>query len=91
MTDADQQGHPRCSHAACVSMMKQGSLTTVAGIRGMYTLTMLQNGALMTLSILFAAPLAWTFIGWCVTPYFTSIVFFSMELPKTGLPSAKPG
>ena len=72
-------------------MMKQGSLTTVAGIRGMHTLTVLQNGALMTLSSLVAVPLACTFIGWRVNPDITSIVFFSMELPKTGLPSAKPG
>lgn len=36
-------------------MMKQGSLTTVAGIRGMHTLTVLLNGAMMTLSSLVAA------------------------------------
>lgn len=71
-------------------MMKQGSLTTLAGIRRMHTLTVLQNGVLMALSSLFAAPLACTFIGWLVNPDFTSIVFFSTELPKTGLPSAKP-
>lgn len=72
-------------------MMKQGSLTTVAGIRGTHTLTVLQNGVMMTLSSLAAVPLACTVIGWNVNPDFTSIVFYSVELPQTGLPTAKPG
>lgn len=57
----------------------------------MHTLTVLQNGAMMTLSSPAAAPLACTFIGWNVNPDFTPTVFCSMELPQTGLPSAKPG
>lgn len=44
MTNADQQGLPYCLHTAQIFTMKQGSLTSVTGIREMYTLMVLQNG-----------------------------------------------